>query len=243
MKSHDTEPNPPGWRAALPDLPADAAGPVFDAPWQAQAFAMTLALHERGLFTWAEWADYLNRAIADAQAAGDPDRGDTYYAHWLTALERISAAKGPERRVNDETLAAYRATRYRVFTQPAIDLRIGETSAAMAALLARHGVVSAVFVTAFNPFSERLGVEDNAARQERLEAHLARAGFATIDGAGIDPAGRWPAEDSVLALGADRPAADALLTDFEQNAVVFVEADGGAELWLHPRLRGEARET
>jgi nitrile hydratase accessory protein len=249
--------------------------PVFDAPWQAQAFAMTLALHERGLFTWAEWADYLNRAIADAQAAGDPDRGDTYYAHWLTALERISAAKGlvtagmlsnrraawdeaarstphgqpielrrgPERRVNDETLAAYRATRYRVFTQPAIDLRIGETSAAMAALLARHGVVSAVFVTAFNPFSERLGVEDNAARQERLEAHLARAGFATIDGAGIDPAGRWPAEDSVLALGADRPAADALLTDFEQNAVVFVEADGGAELWLHPRLRGEARET
>ncbi|SAK54155.1 Nitrile hydratase beta subunit [Caballeronia arationis] len=94
MKSHDTEPNPPGWRAALPDLPADAAGPVFDAPWQAQAFAMTLALHERGLFTWKEWAEYLNRAIADAQSAGDPDRGDTYYSHWLTALERISTAKG-----------------------------------------------------------------------------------------------------------------------------------------------------
>lgn len=55
---------------------------------------MTLALHERGLFTWREWAHYLNRAIADAQSAGDPDRGDTYYAHWLTALERICAAKG-----------------------------------------------------------------------------------------------------------------------------------------------------
>jgi nitrile hydratase accessory protein len=55
---------------------------------------MTLALHQRGVFTWAEWAQTLHTAIRDAQAAGDPDRGDTYYAHWLTALERITAAKG-----------------------------------------------------------------------------------------------------------------------------------------------------
>ena len=55
---------------------------------------MTLSLHERGLFTWAEWADCLNQAIRDAQAAGDPDYGNTYYRHWLTALERISASKG-----------------------------------------------------------------------------------------------------------------------------------------------------
>ncbi|HEY1997271.1 nitrile hydratase accessory protein [Paraburkholderia sp.] len=86
--------NLPELRHALPELPCDGAGPVFNAPWQATAFAMTLALHERGTFTWAEWADYLHGAIRDAQAAGDPDHGDTYYAHWLTALERISTAKG-----------------------------------------------------------------------------------------------------------------------------------------------------
>ena len=79
---------------ALPGLPRDDAGPVFAAPWQAAAFAMTLALHERGVFTWTEWAATLADAIRDAQAGGDPDRGDTYYAHWLTALERIAAAKG-----------------------------------------------------------------------------------------------------------------------------------------------------
>jgi nitrile hydratase accessory protein len=79
---------------ALPGLPRDAAGPVFAAPWQAAAFAMTLALHERGVFTWAEWAETLADAIRDAQAHGDPDLGDTYYAHWLTALERITMAKG-----------------------------------------------------------------------------------------------------------------------------------------------------
>jgi nitrile hydratase accessory protein len=81
-------------RIVLPGLPCGESGPVFDAPWEAQAFAMTLALHERGMFTWTEWAHALNEAILDAQRAGDPDRGDTYYVHWLTALERITTAKG-----------------------------------------------------------------------------------------------------------------------------------------------------
>jgi nitrile hydratase accessory protein len=69
-------------------------GPVFAAPWQAQAFAMTLALVEAGLFTWPEWTSRLADEIRRAQRAGDPDLGDTYYRHWLAALERIVAVKG-----------------------------------------------------------------------------------------------------------------------------------------------------
>jgi nitrile hydratase accessory protein len=68
--------------------------PVFGAPWEAQAFALTLALHGRGVFTWPEWAATLSGEIKRAQAAGDPDTGETYYRHWLNALERIVAAKG-----------------------------------------------------------------------------------------------------------------------------------------------------
>jgi nitrile hydratase accessory protein len=79
---------------AVPSIPRDAAGPVFRAPWEAQAFAMALALHEQGLFTWGEWAATLGAEIKRAQAAGDPDRGDTYYGHWLAALERIVIEKG-----------------------------------------------------------------------------------------------------------------------------------------------------
>ena len=79
---------------ALPDLPCDAEGPVFRAPWEAQAFAMALALHERGVFTWPEWAATLGAEIKRAQAAGDPDTGETYYHHWLATLERLVAAKG-----------------------------------------------------------------------------------------------------------------------------------------------------
>lgn len=54
---------------------------------------MALALHERGVFTWKEWADMLTHAIRVAQAAGDPDTGESYYEHWLDALERMVAAK------------------------------------------------------------------------------------------------------------------------------------------------------
>ncbi len=80
--------------AALPSLPRDEDGPVFREPWEAQAFAMTLALYRRGLFTWPEWAAALGDEIKHAQAAGDPDTGDTYYQHWLAALERLVAEKG-----------------------------------------------------------------------------------------------------------------------------------------------------
>lgn len=80
--------------AALPSIPRDADGPVFAEPWQAKAFAIVLQLHERGLFQWDEWAATLAAVIREAQAAGDPDTGETYYAHWLAALERIVAQKG-----------------------------------------------------------------------------------------------------------------------------------------------------
>lgn len=90
----DAQTNPPELRVILPALPCDDAEPVFNEPWEAQVFAMTLALHGRGMFTWAEWASCLHQAICDAQTAGDADHGDTYYRNWLTALEHISASKG-----------------------------------------------------------------------------------------------------------------------------------------------------
>ena len=55
---------------------------------------MALALHEKGLFAWSEWSAMLGDEIKKAQAAGDPDTGETYYHHWLAALERMVAEKG-----------------------------------------------------------------------------------------------------------------------------------------------------
>jgi nitrile hydratase accessory protein len=89
----------------VPGIPRDDDGPVFREPWEAQAFAMALALHARGLFTWSEWAASLADEIKRAQANGDPDTGETYYRHWLANLERLIAAKGV---ASADTLHRYR---------------------------------------------------------------------------------------------------------------------------------------
>ncbi|MBF9043687.1 nitrile hydratase accessory protein [Rhodobacterales bacterium HKCCE4037] len=66
--------------APTPDQP-------FEQPWQAQAFALTVHLHEQGHFTWTEWAEALS-----AQIHSGTDR--PYFGHWLSALEALIAAKG-----------------------------------------------------------------------------------------------------------------------------------------------------
>jgi len=75
-------------------LPCDGEAPVFREPWEAQAFALVVVLHQRGLFTWAQWAQALSASIARAGEAGDPDTGDRYYHHWLEALERLVVERG-----------------------------------------------------------------------------------------------------------------------------------------------------
>jgi nitrile hydratase accessory protein len=79
---------------ALPGLPRDAEGPVFEQPWQAHAFAVTLTLHERGVFTWPEWANALSQEIRCAAHPDESNHGETYYLCWLRALEGLIATKG-----------------------------------------------------------------------------------------------------------------------------------------------------
>jgi nitrile hydratase accessory protein len=89
----------------VPGLPRDEQGPVFREPWEAQAFAMAVALQQRGLFTWSEWAAALGEEIKRAQRAGDPDTGETYYRHWLATLERLVTERGV---ASEDTLGRYR---------------------------------------------------------------------------------------------------------------------------------------
>jgi nitrile hydratase accessory protein len=84
--------------------------PVFQEPWEAQAFAMTLSLHQQGLFTWTEWAQALAEQIATAKAAGEADRGETYYQHWLAALEKLVIRKAAS---SVEELSRYRRAWHR----------------------------------------------------------------------------------------------------------------------------------
>lgn len=68
--------------------------PVFAAPWEAHAFALVVALQQRGLFEWQEWTAALSEEIAGAKARGEPDHGTEYFQHWLAALESLTVVKG-----------------------------------------------------------------------------------------------------------------------------------------------------
>jgi nitrile hydratase accessory protein len=83
---------------SLGPLPRDEAGPVFAEPWQAEAFALVLRLHEAGLFAWSEWAAALAAELDASRALGQhgpggPNDGGAYYERWLAALQNLLAAK------------------------------------------------------------------------------------------------------------------------------------------------------
>ena len=102
--------------ADLPRLPKDVEGPVFAEPWQAQAFALTVRLHDAGHFSWSEWTAALAGELRQAVDRGEPDNDAArYYHHWLTALERLVTAKGLTNmaalnRRKDAWAQAYRST-------------------------------------------------------------------------------------------------------------------------------------
>ena len=83
--------------SSVPTLPNDpSAGdeePVFEEPWEAQAFALVLRLAEQGLFQWSEWTAALTTEISQAKGRGEQDLGDTYYHYWLAALEKLLLEK------------------------------------------------------------------------------------------------------------------------------------------------------
>jgi nitrile hydratase accessory protein len=71
----------------MTSLDPSAADRTFSEPWEAQAFAMTVALHEQGLFSWPQWTAALGAEMARSSGAVGQD--GNYYRHWLAALEQL----------------------------------------------------------------------------------------------------------------------------------------------------------
>jgi len=55
----------------------------FTAPWQAQAFALVVRLHENGVMSWPQWTQALARELQRSPEPND------YYGSWLSALESL----------------------------------------------------------------------------------------------------------------------------------------------------------
>jgi hypothetical protein len=144
---------------------------------------------------------------------------DTFAAIESTVLAMIEPR---EPRIAPGLSAAYEAALYRVDAAPhPFVLRIGERAPDLEALHAEHGVRCSAFVTAWNPFGMLQPEVLNRRAQARLERELDELGYAMYPGAGLDPDGSWPGEESVLVLGLVRDAAAALGRAYGQNAVVW----------------------
>jgi hypothetical protein len=126
----------------------------------------------------------------------------------------------------DDLLAAFMATNFVVQVQPEIELQIGrEAPGELASMLEHRQAEIAAIVTAFNPFSTQLADEVNRLRNLYLEHHLASGGLSFLPAEGRDPTGRWAAEPSLLVFDPTPDQVEALLTHFQQHAIVVASRD------------------
>ncbi|MDQ0464152.1 hypothetical protein QO010_001923 [Caulobacter ginsengisoli] len=135
--------------------------------------------------------------------------------------------------IDQETLAAYEATDYRVdWPSGVFVLKIGRPSRDLARLYEAAGVTSAAYLSAWNPYSRIAPPEANAAAQAALDARLAGVAPVVAPGWGADPSGAWPPERSTLALGLSLDEAKRLAEAFRQNGFVWCGPDATPQLVL-----------
>ena len=132
--------------------------------------------------------------------------------------------------VSDELREAYLSTHVHVFGPSLFTLRIGEPSQKIASLYLDHKISSAAFLTAWNPHSELTSLRVNERAQRLLEKKLYELSITVFPGFGEDASGKWPGEQSALALGISRDAAKQVGKEFRQNAIVWIGANYIPEL-------------
>jgi hypothetical protein len=145
----------------------------------------------------------------------------------------VTREPGGGSRIPPALVAAYRAARYRVSAaRPPFELMIDAPSAALAACHRAYGVERSAFLTAWNPASIPASGAANSAAAARLEGRLRGCGYRLLGGQGLDPAGQWAAEDSVLVLGIGLAEASAIGREFGQAALLHAGPDAVPRLVL-----------
>lgn len=133
--------------------------------------------------------------------------------------------------IDPDLLRAYKTTRFVVWApEGEIVLRVGERNLQLEALMAKFGAVSSAFITAWNPGSAKLSIEENQIRQAALTEEVGKAGYVSFCGEGLGQDKAWAPEASVLIVGILRGDAQRLGMTFGQLAVVFAERGRPVEL-------------
>ena len=123
--------------------------------------------------------------------------------------------------------AAYRRTTYAAGLS--LRLRVDEPHPFLDDMLAFRGLEEWAYLTAWNPGSKPLPLEENMQRQDALRARL-KGRWPTVEGAATSDDGSWEPEESLLVLGIPRDEALALAKELEQTAILVGRRGGRAEL-------------
>ena len=129
-------------------------------------------------------------------------------------------------------IEAYNTTNYTVLAAQRFVLNVGQKSEGLVDLYRRLRVNTSAFITAFNPYSKTLSYEENILRNQALKNELDDIAWAVINGYGQDPEGMWEKEESFLAFGITKEEAMLLGNKYEQNAILWCEADFKPQLIL-----------
>ena len=129
-------------------------------------------------------------------------------------------------------IQAYLETDYHVSTTPPFIIRIGERCEPLLELHRKHGVDCSAFITSWNPYGVDVGEAINQKRLSTLREDLLCLAKQVFDGFGKHPANSWPAEPSLLILGLSLDDAKELGSHHEQNAIVWIGANGIPDLVL-----------
>jgi hypothetical protein len=149
----------------------------------------------------------------------------------MTSCEHHDLSKGKSQ-LPAGLVEAYAQTEFSVDAQPAFTLYIGQCSAQLKQVMAQARVNTCLFITACNPYSQSLTDGDNAQRTKQLESDINQRGLKYLTGVGQHASNEWPGEASFLVLGVSPDIANELGQAYEQNAVVWSDADAIARLWL-----------
>ncbi len=152
--------------------------------------------------------------------------------HWRIIKTIRNLLMLNETTLDSDIIEAYQATDFQVKAEQPFTLNIGLPSQPLEALYKSSRVNSATFITAFNPFSQPLSEDENRLRNAKLIDEIKQRSLKFIAGIGQDPERKWPGEDSILVLGLGLEAAKALGKHYEQNAIVWCDADAVPQLIL-----------
>lgn len=134
--------------------------------------------------------------------------------------------------INQELLNSYSSASYHIYADPPFILKIGKFSKELNRLMKDLNFLSASFITAFNPYSQKLELHENKSRNKVLELKIQAMQFHYIKGDGRCMNSKEVGEESFLVFGISKKEATCLGEESQQNAIVFCEVEAIPELLL-----------